>query len=72
VVPAGPLHLRAVEVVGPGESEFRAGIDEGLRDWVWIVPGDARDAQRTALAGERAGIVLLILQLLEVSQHVVE
>src|SRR5512144_107313 len=72
VVPAGSLHLRTVEVVGPGEPEFGARVDEGLRDRVRIVPGDARHPQRTSLAGQRTGIVLLILQLLEVPQHVLE
>ena len=42
VVPAGPLHLRTVEVVGPRKSQLDAGLDKGPRDRARIVPRDAR------------------------------
>jgi hypothetical protein len=71
VVPAGTLHPLTVEVLRPRMPQFDAGVDEGPRHRVGIVSFNAGHPQRTAVAGQRIGVVLLILQLLKIGQHVV-
>ena len=71
VVPAHAFHLRAVEVVRPREAEFEAGVVERLGGGVRLMQPDRHHAERPAVAGNRAGVVLLVFQLLEIRQDVV-
>ena len=65
VVPAGALHVRAVEVVGGREAELGARVEERPRGRVRVVQARVREVDRPALAAGRVRVVLLVLQLLE-------
>ena len=70
VVPAGALHVRAVEVLGPRVAQLETGVDECARGRVRVVESGVGQRQRAAMTGPRAGVVLLVLQLLEIRQAV--
>lgn len=71
VMPAGAQHARAVEIAGSRIAQLNARLDEGGRRRAGIEGRGADDGERPALADQRAGDVGLILQLLEVGQHIV-
>ena len=70
VMPARADHVRAVEVVGGRVAELQAGVDEGARGRVRVVLSRVGQRQRPVLAHPRAGLVLLVLELLEVRKDI--
>ena len=71
MMPAGTFHLWTIEVIGARESQLLAGVEESLGGRVRLVQSCRLHPQRPAMAGDRASVVLLVLQLLEVRQHIV-